>query len=281
MAAASGSACAGLEPAAGPGRHRAWRRRPPPGRRPTRRPAGAGRRRGRRSSRRTRWPPGCGRAACRAGRAAAARGRPPRRRPSARRRARRPRATAARRRPTPISPLTQISSPGRAPARESTRRRRTVPMAVTSTISGPGDRVMLPPMSATPWAAASAMNPSTIGLEVGERQRRRQRERQQGRAGRRAHGRQVAQVHRQRAMADRARRRERAVEVDALDQGVGGEHLEQVPRRLDDRGIVAEADGDPGGRRRHARAHARDEGVLADVGDATWRTQRRASRGSP
>ena len=73
-------------------------------------------------------------------------------------------------------------------------------------------------------------------------------------------------------------RRERPIEVHALDQRVGGRHLEQVARRLDDGRIVAQANRDPGRRRRHALAHPRDQGVLADVGDATWRTQWRGSR---
>ena len=118
-------------------------------------------------------------------------------------------------------------------------------------------------------------------VEIGERQARRQHERQQGGTGGRAHRGEVAQVHRQCAVADRSRRRECPVEMHALDQRVGRHHVEGVALRLDHRGIVAQTDRDPGWRRRHVIADARDEGVLADVGDAIWRTQRRGSRESP
>ena len=59
-----------------------------------------------------------------------------------------------------------------------------------------------------------------IAVEVGDGQRRRQRERQQRQARRGAHRREVAQVDRERAMADGVGRREAAVEVDALDERV-------------------------------------------------------------
>ena len=47
---------------------------------------------------------------------------------------------------------------------------------------------------------------------------------------------------------------ERAIEVDALDERVDGQHLDAVALRLDDRRIVADADQQPGGRRRQVAA---------------------------
>ena len=80
-----------------------------------------------------------------------------------------------------------------------------------------------------------------------------QREREQRQPRRGAHRREVAQVDGERAVADRGRRHEAPIEVHAFDERVDGEHLEAVPLRLDDRGIVADADDEPGGRRRQLR----------------------------
>ena len=57
-----------------------------------------------------------------------------------------------------------------------------------------------------------------------------------------AHGRDVADVDGQRLVADVLKGGEAAVEVHALDQRVGRQHLERAALRLDDRGIVADAD---------------------------------------
>src|SRR5438445_7391435 len=54
-----------------------------------------------------------------------------------------------------------MASPQRAPPRVRTRRGFADPVTVTSTTSGPGDRVTLPPASATLAAAAIARKPST------------------------------------------------------------------------------------------------------------------------
>ena len=84
-------------------------------------------------------------------------------------------------------------------------------------------------------------------LEVGERAAPRQSQREEREARRRAHRGEVAEVHGERAEADRAGCTNAPIEVDAFDQRVGREHLEAVALRLDDRRIVADADDDPGG----------------------------------
>src|SRR5690625_4000023 len=61
---------------------------------------------------------------------------------------------------SPSVPLTQMSSPGMAPARRRTRAGSTWPMAVTPSASGP--RVVSPPTRATSWVSASAKKPSSI-----------------------------------------------------------------------------------------------------------------------
>ena len=62
----------------------------------------------------------------------------------------------------PIDPLTQSSSPGRPPLRGNTRRGLASPTAVTSTTSGPGLRVRLPPMTSQPNCCPSAALAPTI-----------------------------------------------------------------------------------------------------------------------
>src|SRR4051812_27596783 len=64
-------------------------------------------------------------------------------------------------RAAPTAPVTHSSSPGRPPRRVSTRRGRTLPVSVTSTISGPGERVTLPPASVTLLSRASSKKPSS------------------------------------------------------------------------------------------------------------------------
>ena len=144
--------------------------------------------------------------------------------------------------------------PAARPRASAPAARLTVPTTVTSIISGPGDRVRLPPTTCSRCACARA--PRTrrrCASKSSQRQRRRQRQREQRQPRRRAHRRQVAQVDRQRAVADGVGRREAPIEVHAFDDRVDGEHLEAVPLGLDHRGIVADADDQPGGRRREAR----------------------------
>ena len=69
-------------------------------------------------------------------------------------------------------------------------------------------------------------------------------------------------------MADRVGRHERAVEVDALDERVDGQHLDAIPLRLDHRRIVADADEQPVRRRRRRRPRMRAiELALGAVGN--------------
>ena len=58
----------------------------------------------------------------------------------------------------------------------------------------------------------------------------------------------------------------RVIEVDAVDQRVGGEHVAASAGRLHDGGVVAGADVDPG-RDVEAARDALDERVLAEFSD--------------
>ena len=108
-----------------------------------------------------------------------------------------------------------------------------------------------------------------------------QRQRQQRQARRGAHRRQVAQVDGERAMADGVGRREAAIEVHAFDDGVDGEDLELVALRLDDRGIVADADEQPGRRGRQARLDAAMSSRSVSSETVTSRSRPHGFRGSP
>ena len=119
-----------------------------------------------------------------------------------------------------------------------------------STTSGPGDRVRLPPTSGAPARWPSAMNASIRSSKSCRAEVRRQRQRQQGRARRRAHRREIAETDGQRLVTDRRGRRPGALEVHAVDEAVGGDDDELAAPRLDHGRIVADADGDPGRRRR-------------------------------
>ena len=103
-----------------------------------------------------------------------------------------------------------MASPGLAPARDRIRRGLTDPSAVTSTTSGPGDRVMLPPISAVAVPGSQAQETVEQTVERVDKCAIWQRQRQQCRARLSAHRRQIAQVHRQRPMADRVGRDESA-----------------------------------------------------------------------
>ena len=70
-------------------------------------------------------------------------------------------------------------------------------------------------------------------------------------------------------MADGVRRREPAVEVDALDQGVDAQHFEPVARRLHHRPIVSDADEKPVGRRREMSLNSGDQLALREIADCT------------
>jgi hypothetical protein len=68
-------------------------------------------------------------------------------------------------------------------------------------------------------------------------------------------------------VTDGIRRRERAIEMYAVDACIDRQHLDAVAFRLDHRGIVADADEHPWRRRRQAGADTGDELALRTVGD--------------
>ena len=113
-------------------------------------------------------------------------------------------------------------------------------------------------------------------------------EREEREAGRAAHRRNVAQVDGERLVADVGVRGEAAVEVHALDERVGREHLQRASIRHRDGRIVADRDNERGGWRRQAAPDALDETPLADAPRLagkegvlliTGRSQRPGSRG--
>ena len=106
-----------------------------------------------------------------------------------------------------------------------------------------------------------------MALEVGDRQSAGHGQRQRREPRRRAHGGKVAQVDGQRPMADRLGRDESAVEVDALDAGVGRDHLERVSLRAHHRRIVAGADEEPVRCDGQAGRDAVDQILLVEIGD--------------
>jgi hypothetical protein len=65
-------------------------------------------------------------------------------------------------------------------------------------------------------------------------------------------------------MADGRWRGEAAIEVYSFDDCVDGHNLDLVSNRLDDSGIVADADEQPGRRWRQPRLDAADELLLGE-----------------
>ncbi len=86
-------------------------------------------------------------------------------------------------------------------------------------------------------------------VEVVAKQGGGQHKGQEGQPRGRAHGREVAQVDRQRPVPNRGGRRKATVEMDTLHKRIDAEDLQPVPLRLDDGRIVANADRQPAGRR--------------------------------
>jgi hypothetical protein len=66
-------------------------------------------------------------------------------------------------------------------------------------------------------------------------------------------------------MPDGVRRREAPVEVHALDDRVGGEHLKAVALGLHDGRVVSDADDDPFGSWRESGLDPRDELGFGEV----------------
>ena len=98
-------------------------------------------------------------------------------------------------------------------------------------------------------------------IDRGDLERIGKHERQERGAGSGAHRSEIAEVHRQSTMPDGIRRHKSLVEVNALDLGIGREHLESATLGLDHGGIVAGADDDPG-RERKSRGDPLDERAL-------------------
>ena len=109
-------------------------------------------------------------------------------------------------------------------------------------------------------------------VEVGERERGRQRHREQREPRRGAHRREIAEVDRERAVTNRVGRDERAIEMNALDQRIDRQHLDPVALGLDHRRVVADPDQQPLGRGRQAFADARDELALSHASDRRYHT---------
>ena len=166
---------------------------------------------------------------------------------------------------SPTQPVTYTSSPGRAPrAGERPARFHRADGGDVDRPAGPGVRVMLPPRMAVRWAAACTQEAVDETVEHGGRQVGRQRQREQSRPRFRAHRGQVAEIHGQRPVADGVGRHERLIEVDAVHERIGREHLAAPPRRLHDGGVVARADVHPR-RDVEAASDALDERLLAEV----------------
>ena len=149
-----------------------------------------------------------------------------------------------RRRPEPSGHVDAVA--GARPLAPSTRRAGApTPARSRSRPRGPLVRVTLPPTIATCSAAACATNPSrkpsttSTGSVAGSASD------SSGGPRPRAHGRQVAEVHGQRAVADRPRRHEPRVEVHAVHERVGGHHVEGVANGCEDGRVVARAHDDP------------------------------------
>ena len=186
----------------------------------------------------------------------------------ARRRRRRsasvPRNTSSARRASPSVPLTQRSSPARAPERSSAAPVATSPKTVIAIVSGP--RVVSPPTSSQSWRSASASRPRANGARKASSARGQgQRQREGERPG--AAGGQVAQVDRQRLVPEPLGGDGRE-EVPALDQHVARDRERACPAP---RASSAQSSPTPSAARRTgSREVAGDEFELAEQGHGAW-----------
>ncbi len=96
-------------------------------------------------------------------------------------------------------------------------------------MSGPGERAILPPTMEMRARAGQRGHAVDERVYARHGQGRRQHERQKRDARRRAHGREVAQIHRERLVADVCRADKRLIEVYAFDLAIGSENFERVP----------------------------------------------------
>ena len=170
------------------------------------------------------------------------------------------------------------SSPAAAPPRVSHRRDSTSPPAVTSTTSGPS--VLRDVAADHRHAVAPGQRRQAIHerFDVGHEPRAGQHQRQQRPSGRGGHRRQIAQVHRQRLVANVGGRGEGAGKMHPLDHRIGSHHQTLVPDGRQDRGIIARPDQHAGSGTREARQQTRQQGVFTEVSDRHWQLSFRSLR---
>jgi len=106
-------------------------------------------------------------------------------------------------------------------------------------------------------------------IEIVNAESRRQRERQQGGTRLRTHRGKVAQVYGQRAMPDRVRRHEAAIEVDPFDLRIDCQDVVRTSRCGNHGGIIAGSDDDPRWPC-DPGAQALDQRTFAEIRDSVW-----------
>ena len=94
-----------------------------------------------------------------------------------------------------------------------------------------------------------------------------QREAQKGGSARRAHRRQIAEIHGEGLVAHRVERRQGAPEVHVFDQAVGRQHELLAAIWRDHRGVVADAERDPRRQGRDPRLEPGDQRMFTEVRD--------------
>ena len=103
--------------------------------------------------------------------------------------------------------------------------------------------------------------------EYPPRQIERKRQRQERKSWLGAHRGEVAEICRHGPVHDSCRRREAAIEVNAFDQGVDGQHLEAVALGRDHRGVIANRENEPVRWRGEPGGDACDEIAFAKLAD--------------
>jgi len=122
----------------------------------------------------------------------------------------------------------------------------------------------LPPTRAALEAEASSAKPSTSSSKSSTGKSRGHRQTEQRRAGRRAHGRQIAQRDGERLVSDRAWTHPGSTEVHVFDERVGADDGQRAAIGFEDRRIVTDAERDPWGRAADQAAKTFKQGVLAE-----------------
>jgi hypothetical protein len=93
----------------------------------------------------------------------------------------------------------------------------------------------------------------------------RQHQREESVPRRGPHGRDVADVDGEGAIARVGKRREAPVEMDPFDKGIGRQHMQRVSLGCHDRGVVANSEDESGGGRWQQGTEALDEPAFAEV----------------